>query len=138
MGINEKDEDQSVTGDLEIHMIELPKFVKKNPEMATKLEQWLWLLVGKESEVKVAEKENKEIKKVVEILERTSSDEQARELYDLRMKAICDQNDAIDYATNEGIKREKVETAKKMLEKGLDIDLISSITGLSEDEIKSL
>ena len=127
-------------------MIELPKFVKKNPEMASKLEQWLWLIVGKESEVKEAEKENEEIKKVVEILERTSSDEQARELYDLRMKAICDQNDAIDYATEkgreDGIKVGEQENskkiAKKMLEKGLDIELISSVTGLKEEEIEKL
>lgn len=40
-----KNEDEIATKDLEMHFIELPKFVKKNPGTNTKLEQWLWLIV---------------------------------------------------------------------------------------------
>ena len=43
--------------------IEIPKFIKKNCGINTKLEQWLWLLTGKGEKVEMAEKENKEIKK---------------------------------------------------------------------------
>ena len=39
-------EDRYMTEDLEVHIIELPKFKKKNPKMHTKLEEWLWLFVG--------------------------------------------------------------------------------------------
>ncbi len=41
-------------------------------------------------------------------------------------------------ARNEGIKETKIETAKKMLEEKLDINLISKITGISKEEIKEL
>ena len=37
-----------------------------------------------------------------------------------------------------GIEQNKIETAKKMLEEKLDINLISKITGLSKEEIKKL
>ena len=38
----------------------------------------------------------------------------------------------------EGQRKEKIEIAKNMLSKNMDIKLISEITGLMEDEIKSL
>ena len=38
----------------------------------------------------------------------------------------------------EGQREEKIEIAKNMLSKNMDIKLISEITGLMEDEIKSL
>ena len=38
----------------------------------------------------------------------------------------------------EGIKQGKKETAKKMKEEGLDIELIKKVTGLTEEEINSL
>lgn len=38
------DKEEEIATDLfEMHFIELPKFISKNPECKTKLEQWLWL-----------------------------------------------------------------------------------------------
>ena len=50
-----KEEDKYASKYLELHIIELPKFRKKNPEVHTKLEQWLWLFEGSEEEM---EKQN--------------------------------------------------------------------------------
>ena len=47
-----KNEEELATKDLEMHFIELPKFIKKNPGANTKLEQWLWLIVRKEGKVR--------------------------------------------------------------------------------------
>ena len=41
-------------------------------------------------------------------------------------------------AIQEAIQQDKLETAKKMLAKGLKIPLISEITGLSEQDILTL
>ena len=46
-------EQQIATPKLEMHFIELPKFIKKNAGTNTKLEQWLWLLAGKEEKIKM-------------------------------------------------------------------------------------
>jgi len=70
-----KQEDEIATKDLEMHFIEIPKFVKKNPEAKTELEQWLWLLAGREEKLEMAKKENKEIKKAIEIIDEMSMDE---------------------------------------------------------------
>ena len=41
-------------------------------------------------------------------------------------------------AMKEGIEKNTLETAKKMLDDNLSIDMVSKYTGLSEDEIKKL
>ena len=57
------DEDEIATTDLEMHFIELPKFIKKAPEPKTKLEQWLYFIAGREEKMKDIEKRVKEILK---------------------------------------------------------------------------
>lgn len=144
-------EEEIATDVFEMHFIELPKFIKKNPTCKTKLEQWLWLLVGSNEEmVKMAVEENEEIKKTVEVLDELSMSEEERALYEYREKALLDYIDAMDYAKRkgerEGIekgerageKKAKLETAKKMLEKGFSIELIKEITGLSEEQIQNI
>lgn len=102
-------EDELATEDIEMHFIEIPKFIKKNCGINTKLEQWLWLLTGKGEKVEMAEKENKEIKKAIEILEEMSMDEKKWELYQSRKMAEIDYNSGIASAREEG--REEGEKA---------------------------
>ena len=47
-------------------------------------------------------------------------------------------NTEIKIAYAEGIKQEKIENARKMKEKGIEISLIKEITGLREEEIAKL
>lgn len=47
-------------------------------------------------------------------------------------------NSFIEQGIEQGIEQNKISTAKKMLEKNIDIDSIKEITGLSLDEIKEL
>ena len=44
----------------------------------------------------------------------------------------------IEQGIEKGIEKERLELAKKMKEEGVDIALISKITGLSIDEISEL
>ena len=155
-------EDEIVTDDLEMHFIELPKFKKKNPGVATKLEQWLWMLIGEEEKVKMAEKENKEIEKVVEELDEISLDEKERELYEARQRAIFEYNytmytaekrgkeigiqegkeegrkEGIKEGIKEGEKNNARKIAKKLLELGMKIEEIIEVTGLTKEEIENL
>ena len=39
---------------LEMHFLELPKFIKRNGGSKTKLEQWLWLISGREDKIEMA------------------------------------------------------------------------------------
>lgn len=140
MGYTE--EEEIATSDLEMHFIEIPKFEKKNPEAKTKLEQWLWLLAGREDKLEMAKKENKEIKKAMDIINEMSMDEKERELYMSRHRAILDYNtgmrDAREEGLAEGARLKNIENARKMLKKGIDIDTIIEITGLTKEEIEKL
>lgn len=50
-------EEEIATKYMEIHIIELKKFQKKNPDAKTKINQWLWLLAGKkEKQLEIAKK----------------------------------------------------------------------------------
>ncbi len=135
-------EEELATNDLEMHFIEIPKFEKKNPEANTKLEQWLWLLAGREEKLEMARKKNKEIDKAIDIINQMSMDEKEWNLYISRQRAIWDYNTGMRTAKEKGIeegaKLEKLEIAKNMLKKGIDIQTIEEITGLTKEEIEKL
>ena len=57
------EEDELATEDIEMHFIELPKFKQKNPEVASRLEQWLWLIEGEGEKIKMAKRKNEKINK---------------------------------------------------------------------------
>lgn len=148
-------EDEIATDVFEMHFIEIPKFIKKNPSGKTKLEQWMWLLVGgEEKKIKMVSEENEEIKKVVELLDKMGFSDDERVMYEYREKAELDYMDAMAYLSEkaqkegmekgiqegikEGEKKAKLEDARKMLQKGIDIETIIEITELSREEIEDL
>lgn len=132
MGYEEEEEVASPY--IQMHFIELPKFIKKNPEVKTRLEQWLWLLAGKEDKIEMAEKKNKEVKKAVEVLDEMSMDPKERERCESIALAEFFRRDA------ERIKMEKQmkAVASKLLEKGMAIEEIVDITKLAKEEIEQL
>ena len=146
-----KKEEEIATHDLEMHFIEIPKFAKKNPGAETKLEQWLWLIVGNRGKLEMAKKENKELKKAMDIIDEMSMDPKEWELYESRRRAIMDYNTGIAEAKAEGltqglelgrsegkelgVREEKLEIAKKMLKENLELELIIKMTGLSKEEL---
>ena len=137
-----KEEQEKLTDKIEVHYIELKKFLKKNPGISNKLEQWLWLLIGKEEKVKMASKQNKKIEKVVKDLDEMSADENERLEAYKRKLAVWDYNVSIAEATErgklEGVEEEKITIAKKLKQKGIDTKAIIEITGLTKEKIENL
>ena len=124
-----------LTDKFELRIIELPKIKEEEQE---ELIDWLLFLENPQSErVKTKMEENEELKEAVEKLQGMSEDDYMQRIADLREKAILDYNSGMDTAIRKGIKKGKLETAKKMLEKGMDIDTIIEVTGLSKEEIVS-
>ena len=141
-----KEEQEELTDKIEVHYIELKKFLKKNPGISSKLEQWLWLISGEEEKVKMASKENENIKKVVEDLDEMSADENERLEAYKRKLAVWDYNVSIAEATErgkaegleEGSEKSKREIARNMKKEGMEIETIMRITKLSKEEIEAL
>ena len=134
---NDKNGKIVLTEDLEIHIIEIPK-VNKMLENGS-LKKWILFLENPEGEEtkKMAEKE-KEIKEAIETLEDISSDEVKERIAELRQKYIMDRASELETAEEKGIKKGKREVAKKMKEKGVSIEDIIEITGLTKKEIEKL
>ena len=88
----------------------------------------------------MAEKE-KEIKEAIETLEDISSDEEKERIAELRQKYIMDRTSEIrtakEIGIKEGMKKGIKDVAKKMLQKDIPMEIISELTGLTEEEIKS-
>ncbi|EDS79615.1 Rpn family recombination-promoting nuclease/putative transposase [Clostridium perfringens] len=125
----------------EIHFIELPKFNeignKENVdiEKMDALEKWLEFLVEPESNtVRELEKSSEEIRLAKDELYKLSMNSEEREKYNMREKAIYDRISALEGAREEG----KLEVAKKLLIANVDMDIIVSSTGLSEDELMKI
>ena len=87
-------------------------------------------------------KENKEMKEAKEKLEVMSEDERMQILAELKEKAIRDEKATERYGIKvgmeRGLKRGVEKVAKRMKEKGFDIDVIKEMTKLTEEEIKKL
>ena len=141
-----KEEEKIASTYIEMHFIELPKFIKKNPEVKTKLEQWLWLLAGKEEKIEMAKKENKEVERAVEVLEVMSMDPKERERYESIAMYEFFRQDAerikfekgLKQGKKEGKKEKQAEIAKELLKLGIKVEDIQKATKLTKEEIEKL
>ena len=136
--IETKGRKRILTEKLEIDIIELPKIEGKEEENS-KLLDWLYFLENPKSR-RVTEKmgESKEIKEAVEKLDSLSEDERMQRIADLREKAILDEKAIYAKGLEEGSQKEKIEIAKKMLQKGISLENIIEITGLNQEEIEKI
>lgn len=146
---NSQNNKTTLTEDLEIHIIEIPK-INRMLENG-KLKKWILFLENPEGEEtkRMAEKE-KEIKEAIETLEDISSDEEKERIAELRQKYIMDRKseirtakeigvkEGLEEGIKEGINKEKREIAKRMLQKGMPLESIAEITGLSKEIIEQL
>ena len=110
-------EEETATDVLEMHFIELPKFIKKNPEAKTKLEQWLWLIAGREDKIKMSKLDNPEVKKAMKLVEEVLSDPVEREILDAREMARLNYNSEMDYMREKGLNEGKKKRDRRTEEK---------------------
>ena len=137
-----KEEQEIAIPKLEMHFIELPKFIKKNGGTKTKLEQWLWLISGRDDKIKMAEKENVQLKKASEKLDKMNLTESERELYEARQMGLYLQKiglaNAEDYGFKRGTNSSKKRVLKKLLEKNMNEKDIIEILEIDEEELEKL
>ena len=133
-----KNEEDMATDVLEMHFIELPKFIKKNPEAKTKLEQWLWVIAGREDKIEMSKLDNPEVKKAIELVEEIMTDPKEREIIEARKMAKFNYDTGIAYAKEEGKKLEKKANAKRMKELKMSDEQICHILNINKEELKEL
>ncbi|EKR71445.1 hypothetical protein LEP1GSC041_0011 [Leptospira noguchii str. 2006001870] len=157
----ESNPDIILTDDVEIHFLELCKFVKRDVrELRNNLEIWLYVLKHtselEEEEMRILVDKTPDLSKAFTILEQYSNDPQKRNeleaklksdrdyAYDLAARFEAGELQGIQKGIEKGIKKgiekgaekEKLKFARKMLLKGMDVDTILEITGLSKKDLK--
>ena len=138
MDLGYKEEEQLATDVLEMHFIELPKFIKKNPEIKTKLDEWLWLIAGREDKVEMSKLDNPEVKKAMKLVDEIMADPKEREIIEARAMAKFNYDTGVAYAKEQGKKESKKEVAKRMKELKMADEQICQILNITTDELKEL
>ena len=128
-----------LTDYFELDIIEIPKIYDNITNKSDKLLDWICFLDNPTSgKVEDIMESNEGIRKAKEKLEELSDDEIMQRLAEWKEAAEHDEASARGTAMREGIAKEKKEIASKMLEKGIKIELIKEITGLTDKELTEL
>lgn len=151
--IRELKKNTEFTNHLEIHFIELEKFTKELPDLKRTLDRWIYFLkyAEKFTEVNLPEplKKFESIEKANTILDRISLNKEQREIYEARLKLLRDSDGALQTARirgieegiekgmEKGMEKGKIDVAKKMLQDGIEMDMVIKYTGFSEEELKN-
>jgi predicted transposase/invertase (TIGR01784 family) len=131
--------------------IEMPRFKKQEHELETHFDKWLYFLKHLEDFEEIPDilKEDVFVRgfKIAEI---ANFDEKQLAEYEDSLKVYRDLKGVVDTSfeegkiegkiegIEEGKKEEKLNMAKKSLQEGLSVEMISKITGLSKEEIERL
>ena len=139
-----------LTDMLEIHFIDMVKWGKLGEKdiVNDPLHRWLTYFDHTSPPELVEEVVNMDsaIKMANDRQAHVSSDEESRQLYEMRQKAWWDWNSSINYARREGEEKGKIEgmeqgvkdVARNALAKGLSPEVIHDITGLDLQAIEKL
>ena len=115
--------------------LEMPKFNKIAEELETRFDKWLFVLKNLHKLDRIPEKLKEGIfLKLFETAEIAKFTQEESRDYEDSLKYYRDIKNSLDTAKEE----ERIEIAKKGLKEGYPIEMISKMTGLSEDEIKGL
>ena len=145
--VEDTEKDKVLTDVLEIHFIELKKFIKSERMPENKKEEWLYFLdYSKGGIVEMVTKKNKVIEKAQEELEYLTGDEAIKRKAELRDKWIRDYKGSMEYAKQEGlrqgieqgIEQKQIEVVKEMLKLGMDKKTICKITKAEVKEIENI
>jgi len=123
--------------------LEIPKFDKKLDELETNFDKWMYLLTKLEFLERLPEVlQSKIFEKVMGIAELVKLEKTDRKAYEESLKKHRDLKNVMDTQRREGIEigiEKGIEkTAIGFFKEGVDIKVISKVTGLSEDELLRL
>ncbi len=123
--------------------IELINFVKSVDELETELDRWLYLLKHLSKIDKIPSYFRKPIfEKLFSIATYTGLTKKEKAMYDQALKKRWDNEAVMDFAIEKaelkGKLEGKLEVAKVLLERGMSLEDVAIITGISNEELKKL
>ncbi len=141
------DTGERVIKGMDFFFIELPKFNKPVNALGSIIDKWVYFFKeAKNLEVIPDNVDDEGLKEAYLSASKFGWTLKELQQYDENLKFIYTERGKLDYVEEEGIaegkeigkKEQKIEIAKTMKAKGLDINFIIEITGLSNQEIENL
>ena len=119
--------------------LEMPKFSKKEDELETHFDKWLFVIKNLGDLTKCPKKLQERIfQKIFSQAELASYTDKEYAEYEESLKSYRDLKNSMDTAFDEGKEEGKIETAKKMKKAGYSVKEIAEMTGLSQLTVESL
>ena len=119
--------------------LEMPHFIKEEQQLETRLDKWLYFIKHLEDFQNIPEVFKDDVFiKAFEIAEIAKYSENERHDYEQSLKVYRDLKVVIETAFDDGQTKKTLEIAKKLKDKGMDIDFIIETTGLIKSEIDKL
>jgi len=120
--------------------LEMPNFNKKEVELTSRLDKWLYFIKHLEDFQAIPEIFKGEVifEKAFEKAELAKMGPSDLDNYESSLKHYRDMKNVIDTARDEGKLEGKVEVAKALKANSVPVDIIINSTGLSKDEIDKL
>ena len=116
-----------------------PKFHKEVDELETRFEKWIYVLKNLKRLDHLPDRLRDRIfEKMFAAAEIAKLTPEEYKLYIDRLKTYQDWQNSLDTAKEEGKIEGKIEIAKNMINKGISINDVSDMTGLSKEQIEEL
>ena len=124
-----------MTDKLEFVFVEVAKFNKREDELETDLDKWLYLLKNMSTLLeRPAALRDRVFGRLFDVAEYARLDDEERKKYVEAMNTTRDTFNMIAYAR----KQNSYEIARGMIDKGLDMDTILDVTGLTKEDIAKI
>ena len=128
-----------MTDKLEFVFVEVAKFNKREDELETDLDKWLYLLKNMSTLLeRPATLRDRVFGRLFDVAEYARLDDEERKNYVNAMNTARDTYNQIAYALKKGGEKKAYEIAQTMIAKGLDVDTIADLTGLTTEEIAEI
>ena len=122
-----------MTDKLEFVFVEVAKFNKREDELETDLDKWLYLLKNMSAALR-----DRVFGRLCDLPEYARLDDEERNNYVNAMNTARDTYNQMVYACKVSVKKNTIEIAQKMIALGIDFNTISSATGLTMEEITGI
>lgn len=126
---------------MELHFIELKKFTKKEDELMTDIDRWIFFLRYASEYMGLPKKVacgNNALVEAFDVVSQVNWSKSELEQYERLLDFERCEKSAITTAHETGADEKARDIARQMLAKGIDIKIIADVTGLGSEEIKKL
>ncbi len=124
---------------LQYIFLEMPRFNKTIDELEDRFDKWLYVIKNLNKLDRIPDSLREQIfEKLFETAEIAKFTPDQVNRYEDSLKYYRDMKNSLDTAKEEGREEEKFSIAKALKEKGVDIEIIVTSTGLARDQIEKL